>query len=391
MVLQSDLACDEPFSIPPPHTPILTPSLNPWLLPMNELNTKPVDSDMIYRLELRTHKPVPAIVRRGLVMQCGLKEMLDYREPFYVVISRSATTTHLGHLPAYQLASWLQQAFHCPVIIQGTDDASFMYTDSHTTMQQVREAMQLSLLQALAAAPFDPSNTFLYSTLGSTSNPAVYPLLCHITRSIRIRHAASYTGVQQSESLGRVFTLGTAVSPMFHEMFPTVLHNSFKSCIRVGGPQTACLVAIARNVVPTTTRHLAGLFTHLVSCPTEQNAPMNCRTVHIGLTDDRTQIENVLKHANRDVLLQLLWWFSEESDETIDLIAYGLSDRTGVAVLRKLRVITCDAVVRAVNQWNERLQALSPGLLSGVAEERPLKSQSIHNGPNVTPAHPAAA
>jgi len=376
-----DLTCLESvdsFDIPPPSHKPTFPPLNRWQHILNEAKTSVLDESLIVKLEMLSGKPVLPMIRRGLVQHSEfdriLNEWTQSQEPFYILISRGIRTSHLGHMPALILAQYIQSIFHCPVILQMVDDKSFMYTVDDVSLSEVYHEAWKTALEAISAVPepFEESNTFVYSTL-SAGGKMYYATSCRILRALSGVEARIYTGVQQTENIGRMSSLGMAIAPLFSESFPVVLGARYQSCLRIGGSELASHLCVARRIPDDrssphylTPRIYAGLFTQYVPAITNPQNPMHETSGGIFLCDNYEIVLAKLSadHITRSILLQLLWWFGEGLESTLDWISWELDDD-------RVRRFALDAVWNAVNGWKERSKTVDIGEMF---QERPLRS-----------------
>jgi hypothetical protein len=384
MYTLNELQCNESLftvDIPPPSHKPPFPPLERWQYTLNESEAHCLnESDpLIHKLENLTHIPVPDCIRRGLVLHSQLDKLLNEwtqsKEPFYVLISRGIRNTHLGHLPAFQLARWFQKAFHCPVILQMTDDKAFMYTNDDVSLDDIYPLIWKTALEALSSVsdPFDMSNTFVYSTMLNGSR-MYYPTACRVWRSLTNVEAKVYTGVQQTENVGRLSSLGMSIAPLMSEAFPTILGNRYQNCLRIGGVELSSHLCLARRIPHDrslsnylTPRIQAGLFTQYVPSITNQQTPMHDTTGGIFLHDSFQVVTEKLRSTKRQTLLQLLWFFGEGRDSTLDSISWEMNDQ-------KVLELALDAVWSVVQEWKARFLKIDHGMFRFVLTERSLTS-----------------
>lgn len=71
-------------------------------------------------------------------LQRNLDELMSSGRKFYIYTGRgpSSDSLHAGHLIPFIFTKYLQDKYHCPVVIQITDDEKFM-RDKHLTFEQV--------------------------------------------------------------------------------------------------------------------------------------------------------------------------------------------------------------------------------------------------------------
>ena len=76
-------------------------------------------------------------------------------EKFYLYTGRgpSSGSLHLGHLIPFFFTKWLQDVFHCPLVIQLTDDEKFLW--KKLTLDECRQ-MCIDNAKDIIACGFDP-------------------------------------------------------------------------------------------------------------------------------------------------------------------------------------------------------------------------------------------
>jgi tryptophanyl-tRNA synthetase len=322
---------------------------------MQSIGCTPIPASLIDRMESLSGKVVPDCVRRNLTHHSQLDEVIKRwaatRQPFYVVVSRGVRRAHLGHVPSMQLAQYLQAAFQAPVIVQCTDDKSFMAMgDSEPTGL----AMQLGWEAAAHALssidpPLDPARTYVYSSI----TMAPYPLMCRIWRATTMVETMRLAGVQEYDSVGKLAVVGTAVSPFFPEAFPSLFRDEDGwSCVRVGSAECSSHLVIARSVhmFNCVDRVKSLVATDYVPSYSHGHLPMHDDTGAIYFDDDSESVHRKVGQSSRDTLLQYLWWFSDVNDMDLSWACWN----EDLSVLRKL---VGEMLATRVHAWASRCKS----------------------------------
>lgn len=154
--------------------------LTPWevngkidyMAQINHFGTKPINGDLIKKMEQITGIPVPSLIRRGLVYSHIdldiLLESVTKGIPMYIYTGRgpSANKMHLGHLIPFKLALYLQKAFNCIVIIQMSDDEKYLFKDGSGPIDLDKyRTYSYENARDIIAFGFDLNKTLIFSDL----------------------------------------------------------------------------------------------------------------------------------------------------------------------------------------------------------------------------------
>jgi len=192
-----------------------------------EFGTSVIDDKMKARLEKDCKTGLPAFIRRGYFFSHrDLDKVLEDHEKgkgFFVYTGRGPSNKmHIGHLPSFMLAKWLQDKFEVNVYIEMTDDEKFLF-NRELTLKQVDDFANDNILD-IAALGFDPDKTFIFKDIEYVKN--VYPMLMRISRKITFSTAKAVFGFTNESNTGMIFFPSYQVMPTLFEKKRCLIPNA---------------------------------------------------------------------------------------------------------------------------------------------------------------------
>ena len=203
---------------------------------VDKFGSRLLDGPLLERLESLTvgrgHVPgLHRFLRRGIFFSHrDLGSILDCVEtgrPVYLYTGRgpSSSAMHLGHLVPFLFTKWLQDALHCPLVIQMTDDEKFIFKGSYQdgvgdnldhyyglTMENARD---------IIACGFDKDRTFLFSDLDYVGR--MYPNIVRIWKAVTTNTVHGIFGFDGTANAGKIAFPAVQAAPSFASSFPVVL------------------------------------------------------------------------------------------------------------------------------------------------------------------------
>jgi tryptophanyl-tRNA synthetase len=194
---------------------------------IKEFGTSRIDEKTLARLEKDAGERLPVFLRRGYFFSHrDLDKVLDDQEKgkgFFVYTGRGPSNKmHIGHLPSFMLAKWLQDRFKANVYIEITDDEKFLH-NRELSLGQVDKFAEDNILD-IAALGFDPDKTFIFKDTEYISN--VYPMLMKIGRKITFSTAKAVFGFTNETNVGMIFFPAYQVMPTFFEKKRALIPNA---------------------------------------------------------------------------------------------------------------------------------------------------------------------
>jgi tryptophanyl-tRNA synthetase len=192
-----------------------------------EFGTSIIDEKTKARLEKGAKGDLPAFLRRGYFFSHrDLDKVLEDHEKgkgFFVYTGRGPSNKmHIGHLPSFMLAKWLQEKFDINVYIEMTDDEKFLF-NRDLTLKQVDDYANDNILD-IAALGFDPDKTFIFKDIEFVKN--VYPMLLKVSRKITFSTAKAVFGFTNETNTGMIFYPSYQVVPTLFEKKRCLIPNA---------------------------------------------------------------------------------------------------------------------------------------------------------------------
>jgi tryptophanyl-tRNA synthetase len=189
---------------------------------MNQFGCRPIEEELVRRLERQTGCPVHPLLRRG-AFYChrDLEKILDLHaagKPFYLYTGRgpSSESMHLGHMIPFLFCKYLQDAFNCFLVIQMTDDEKFLFKEALTLEQCKGYAFENS--KDIIAVGFNPEKTFIFPN--TTYMGQMFETVLRVQKLINLNQACSTFGFTESDAIGKIAFPATQIAPSFSEAFP---------------------------------------------------------------------------------------------------------------------------------------------------------------------------
>lgn len=155
---------------------------------IKEFGTRPITPELLERFEAVTGWRPHPLLRRGTFFSHRELDLIltrfEQQKPFYLYTGRgpSSTSMHLGHLIPFMFTKWLQDVFHCPLVIQLTDDEKFIFKPK-LKLEQVRQ-FAFENARDIIACGFDLSKTFIFNDFDHVGYVYVIFLLPLCSRSV---------------------------------------------------------------------------------------------------------------------------------------------------------------------------------------------------------------
>jgi len=194
---------------------------------ITEFGTSSLDEKLKKRLESDAGAKLPVFLRRGYFFSHrDLDKVLDDYEKgkgFFVYTGRGPSNKmHIGHLPSFMLAKWLQDRFKVNVYIEITDDEKFLH-NRELTLGQVDSYAEDNIMD-IAALGFNPDMTFVFKDTEYVKN--VYPMLLKIGRKTTFSTAKAVFGFTNETNVGMIFYPSYQVAPTFFEKKRALIPNA---------------------------------------------------------------------------------------------------------------------------------------------------------------------
>ncbi len=124
--------------------------------------------------------------------------------------------THVGHLLPWIFTKYLQDAFHCPLYFQITDDEKFLFRDE-LTLKHTKDYAYENALDVIATG-FKPGKTKLF--VDTDYIKTLYPLALEVAKRITYSTAKAVFGFGDDTNIGSIFFTSVQSAPC---ILPTVL------------------------------------------------------------------------------------------------------------------------------------------------------------------------
>ena len=319
---------------------------------------------------------LPPFLRRGFVFSHrDFDKVLDEVEKgrqFYLYTGRgpSALTMHLGHALPMILCKQLQDAFHCPMVIQITDDEKFLFRDIPL---EKMGAIATNNIKDIIAFGFDPRSTFIFRNTSYMGE--MYPTVLELQRLFTVNAVKHTFGFDDSDSVGKLAFAATQAAPCFV--------SSFRRVLPIRGNNMMCLVPCAIDQDPyfVLTRSVcdrlkrrkpAVLHTTFVPALKGATRKMSSSAEQDGvilLTDNRDTVRAKVKRAfsggkgtleelratgadlDADVAVQLLRYYQWDDAALKDI---ETRYQTGRATSGEVKELAADAVSKYLETWQAR-------------------------------------
>ncbi|KAG9298431.1 hypothetical protein G9A89_008695 [Geosiphon pyriformis] len=190
-----------------------------------QFGTKPIDAELLQRLETLTGRKPHVFLRRGVFFSHReLSRILDryeQKKPFYLYTGRgpSSTSMHLGHMIPFVFCQWLQEVFDVPLVIQLTDDEKFLFKPDLTLDQARKFAYENA--KDIIACGFKLEKTFIFSDSDYVGGP-FYHNIVKIAKSITTSQSKSTFGFNDSDCIGKIHFVAIQAAPSFSNSFPQI-------------------------------------------------------------------------------------------------------------------------------------------------------------------------
>ncbi|MEM0356147.1 MAG: tryptophan--tRNA ligase [Candidatus Anstonellales archaeon] len=162
---------------------------------------------------------LPVMLRRGFFFS---HRDLDValRDGFFIYTGRGPSgKMHIGHLPPFLLAKWLQDRYGANLYIMISDDEKFVYNREIEWKEIDRYAIEN--IRDIASIGFDPNRTFIFRDTEYIRN--MYRLSLEIARKINLSTAKAVFGFTGESNLGLIFyTALQTVPTMFERNVPLI-------------------------------------------------------------------------------------------------------------------------------------------------------------------------
>jgi tryptophanyl-tRNA synthetase len=194
---------------------------------IKEFGTSELDEKLKLRLEKAASAKLPAFVRRGYFFSHrDLDKVLDDFEKgkgFFVYTGRGPSNKmHIGHLPSFMLARWLQDRFKVNVYIEITDDEKFLQ-NRELSLRQVDNYADDNIMD-IAALGFNPDMTFIFKDSEYVKN--AYPMMLKVARKTTFSTAKAVFGFNNETNVGMIFYPSYQVVPTFFEKKRCLIPNA---------------------------------------------------------------------------------------------------------------------------------------------------------------------
>ena len=180
---------------------------------IREFGTQPLTQDLLNELEKRAKKPLPTVLRREFFFSHrDLKRALE--KGFFVYTGRGPSgKMHLGHLPPFFLAKWLQDAFDVNVYIMLSDDEKYVHKRD-LSWDEI-DNFSLDNAKDIAALGFNPDKTFIFRDTEYIKN--MYKGVLTLARKITFSTAKAVFGFTNETNIGLIFYPAIQIAPTFFE------------------------------------------------------------------------------------------------------------------------------------------------------------------------------
>ncbi|CAG9802683.1 unnamed protein product [Chironomus riparius] len=344
-----------------------------------------VDDALIEKLEKIIKKPVHHFIKRGIFFSHrdlhGLLNAYEQGKPFYLYTGRgpSSESMHLGHLVAFIITKWFQEAFNVPLVVQMSDDEKVIWKDL-----TVEEGIRLTVENArdIIALGFDPEKTFIFSNLCFMGQcPEFYKNIVRIEKCVTYNQVKGIFGFSEADKLGKVGFPAVEAAPALSSTFPFIFGDKKRQVLIPCGIDQDPYFRMLRDVAPRLGYPKPALI-HSAFFPALQGAKSKMSASDfnsaIFLTDTADEISMKLnEHAfssegncDADVPYSLLTFFMEDDKELERIRNAYNSGQMSSAEMRKLAI---DCLQPFIAQHQEKRKLVTDEVVQQFMTVRKLK------------------
>ncbi|KAG2184413.1 hypothetical protein INT43_000322 [Umbelopsis isabellina] len=192
---------------------------------IQQFGTKPIDEEVLQRLEKLTGRKPHIFLRRGIFFSHReLNRILDryeQKKPFFLYTGRgpSSSSMHLGHLVPFVFCQWLQEVFDVPLVIQLTDDEKYLFKPT-LTVDDCRKFARDNAKDIIACG-FNPEKTFIFNDFDFVGGE-FYHNVVKISRCITANQSRSTFGFVDTDCIGKYHFVSVQAAPSFSNSFPQI-------------------------------------------------------------------------------------------------------------------------------------------------------------------------
>ena len=300
-------------------------------------------------------------------------------KPFYIYTGRgpSSDAMHLGHLLPFIFTVWLQKTFHCPVVIQLTDDEKWACDPDKITRKEAQK-FAFENTRDIIACGFDMSRTLVFSNLGVLSHEVHLPEFCPMSDEIGIRTTNNKVrgifGFSGEDNITKNYFPARQAVPAFSTVFNHVFGTEKPiPCLIPCGIDQDPYFRLTRDVTQRL-GHPKPALLHSKFCPAlrglQTKMSASDETSAIFLTDSPAQIKNKINkyafsgggdtieehrikggNCDTDISFQYLKYFMEDDDK---LESIRKSYSSGELLTGQMKKETIEVIQKLVAEHQRR-------------------------------------
>lgn len=182
-----------------------------------------IDAALVHRISRLTFRPPHRFLRRGVFFaHRDLDRVLDLHEAgekFYMFTGRepSPEPLQLGDLIPFVFTKYLQDAFKVPVVIQLSDDASFLRNNNLTVAECKRLAREDA--KDIIACGFDIQRTFIFTNTNYITG-ALYETTAKVAKHVKCDDSMGICRISTEDNIGKSSIPAEEAAPSFPSSFP---------------------------------------------------------------------------------------------------------------------------------------------------------------------------
>ena len=167
---------------------------------------KPIDEDLIVRIEKISGKPRHLFLKRGIFFaHQDLDKVLNYIEQgkkifLYTGRGPSGESLHIGHMLSIKFTQWLQEIFDCPVVIMMSDKEKFFVKESSNIDTYINYTK--SNAKDIMAAGFNINKTFFFSSI--KYHKYMHHLIMMTNKKTTVHRAHKIYGTDDNTCIGQI-------------------------------------------------------------------------------------------------------------------------------------------------------------------------------------------
>ncbi|GAB5588767.1 tryptophan--tRNA ligase [Umbelopsis nana] len=192
---------------------------------IEQFGTKPIDEEILQRLEKLTGRKPHIFLRRGIFFShrelTRILDRYEQKKPFFLYTGRgpSSSSMHLGHLVPFVFCQWLQEVFDVPLVIQLTDDEKYLFKPT-LTVEKCREFARENAKDIIACG-FNPEKTFIFNNFDHVGGE-FYHNVVKISRCITTNQSKATFGFKDTDCIGKLHFVSVQAAPSFSNSFPQI-------------------------------------------------------------------------------------------------------------------------------------------------------------------------